>query len=339
MQMNEETFLSALHADCRDEVTWLALADWLEDNGQQGRAELVRLVRRLRALPVMKRTRRRAAVEERVAALLTAGERPVVPEVVNSLGMRLALIPPGRFRMGSPTTEKWRDSNEKTHEVEITRPFYLSVFPVTQRQWQALMGHNPSFFCAAGRGNDDVAGLDTSAFPVEQVSWKDAQAFLKQLSAQPAERKTGRQYRLPTEAEWEYACRGGACSSTAFHFGSTLSWTHANFGANYVGGEADVGPYLTRTCQVGLYSPNAFGLYDMHGNVREWCSDWYGEDFYAISPQRDPAGPAKGRARVLRGGCWYDFVEFCRSATRDAGSPGDGFFHIGFRVAAVPSRE
>src|SRR4051794_27525165 len=127
--MNEATFLSALHESPGDEVTWLALADWLDDDGQSQRAELVRLVRRLRTLPVMTRTKRRAALEDRVAALLAGGVRPVVPEVANSVGMRFALIEPGTFRMGAPTSEAGRRAGETAHKVQLTRAFYLGVFP------------------------------------------------------------------------------------------------------------------------------------------------------------------------------------------------------------------
>ena len=210
----EAAFFAALRAEPNDETTWLALADWLEEDGQTDRAELVRLVRRLRTLPVMEVTPERAEMEARVAGLLNAGVRPVVPEAVNSIGMRLALIPPGRFRMGSPSGENERGGDEEAHEVELTRPFYLGVFPVTQGQWLGVMGGNPSYFCAAGEGKEAVKGLDTGDFPVEQVSWEDAQAFLRKLAALPQEKEAGWSYRLPSEAEWEYACRGGASSST-----------------------------------------------------------------------------------------------------------------------------
>jgi uncharacterized protein (TIGR02996 family) len=274
----EEAFLQALHAEPNDGMTWLALADWLEEQGQQYRAELVRLVRRLRALPLREHSDGRTRMEARVAELLNSGVRPVVPEVVNSIGMRLALIPPGVFLMGSPEEEEGRSEHEgPQYEVEITRPFYMGVFPVTQGQWQAVMGNNPSYFCASGHfsGKDRVKGMNTDDFPVEQVSWKDAVIFLKKLAALKKEVEAGREYRLPTEAEWEYSCRGGACSSAPFHFGISLSSSQANFNGKYPYGGADKGPYLKRTCRVGSYKPNAFGLFDMHGNVFEWCNDWY----------------------------------------------------------------
>lgn len=334
----EDAFLQALHAEPNDETTWLALADWLEDDGQSERADLVRLVRTLRTLPVMKRSRERARLEKRVAGLLAAGVRPVVAEVVNSIGMRLALVPPGRFRMGSPKEEKQRKEEETAHEVEITRAFYLGVFPVTQGQWRRVMGRNPSCYCATGDRKGQVKGLDTNDFPVEQVSWEDAQAFLKKLTRSQGEVKKGWKYRLPTEAEWEYACRGGAASSTAFHFGNSLSSTQANFDGRYPYGGAAAGPCLERTSKVGSYRPNALGLYDMHGNVMEWCSDSYEEDYYLNSPAQDPPGPAGGSSPspVFRGGSLCRCGEFCRAAYRLYSGPWFRTPDLGFRVAAVP---
>jgi uncharacterized protein (TIGR02996 family) len=347
----EETFLQALHAEPNDETTWLALADWLEDDGQAQRAELVRLVRKLRTLPVMKRTKERARLEDRVAELLNAGMQPAVPEVVNSIGMRLALIPPGNFRMGSPVNEAERSEDEgPAHEVAITQPFYMGVFAVTQAQWQAVMGSNPSYFSKDGKGNegveydlanpaggkDKVKGLDTSDFPVENVNWEETQAYLEELTALPQERDKGWHYRLPTEAEWEYSCRGGASSSTASHFGHSLSPAQANFNGVLPYGGAAKGPFLGRPCPVGSYRPNAFGLYDTHGNVFEWCSDWYDEDYYKDSPRRDPPGPSRGCGRVLRGGSWNFLRLRCRAANRRWSEPADRYYERGFRVVAVP---
>jgi uncharacterized protein (TIGR02996 family) len=332
----ETAFLAALHAEPNDEPTWLALADWLDEDGQADRAELVRLVRRLRTLPVMEVTPERAEMEDRVAHLLNAGVRPVVPEVVNSIGMRRALIPPGRFRMGSPSGEKERGSEEAAHEVGITRPFYLGVFPVTQGQWLGVMGNNPSRFCATGEGKEAVEGMDTSDFPVEQVSWEDAQAFLAKLTALPEEKEKGWHYRLPSEAEWEYACRGGASSSTPFCFGRSLSSAQANFNGEYPYGGAEKGPNLGRTCPVGSYPPNAWGLFDLPGNVWEWCQDWFDEDYYGKSPAQDPLGPSDGSDRVFRGGGWGGFGRHCRAAGRGRRSPSFRVSVLGFRLAAVP---
>jgi uncharacterized protein (TIGR02996 family) len=332
----EAVFLKALHADCRDETTWLALADWLEEDGQSERAELVRLVRQLRALPVIRRSHQRVALEKCVAALLAAGVRPVVPEVVNSIGMRLALIPPGRFRMGSPVTEKERRSDETLHEVEITRPFYLGVFPVTQQQYRKVMGEEPSNFARTGDQRDKVKGLKTDDFPVERVSWNRASEFCEKLSGLRKERDAGLDYRLPTEAEWEYSCRGGASSTTAFHFGPSLTSTQANMNGSHPYGGAEKGAWLARTCRVGSYTPNAFGLFDMHGNVWEWCADWYGADYSKKGPRQDPPGPSRGRGRVIRGCGWYNGASGlnCRAALRLHLSISFQSDNVGFRVAA-----
>jgi formylglycine-generating enzyme required for sulfatase activity len=203
--------------------------------------------------------------------------------------------------MGSPDGEAEREEDEgPQHEVAISRAFYLGVYPVTQGQWQRVMGNNPSHFCSGGGGKDQVRGLDTSNFPVEQVSWEEAVAFCRKLSKLPEEKRAKRRYRLPSEAEWEYACRGGASSNQPFHFGNSLSSTQANFHGDFPYGGAAKGPYLGRTTEVGAYRvSNAFGLYDLHGNVWEWCADWYDMDYYARSPRLDPPGPSRGRVRVF----------------------------------------
>ncbi len=256
-------------------------------------------------------------------------------EVTNSIGMKLVLIPAGKFLMGSPQDEKERDTDEEQHEVSITKPFYLGVYVVTQAEYEKVMGNNPSWFSAKGDGKDEVKDMDTSRFPVENVSWDDAVAFCKKLSELPEEKKAGRVYRLPTEAEWEYACRAG--TKTPFHFGNSLSSKQANFDGDLPYGEGDQGPNLERTAKVGSYAPNAFGLYDMHGNVWQWCQDWYDENYYKNSPREDPPGPAQALNRVVRGGGWGDEGEDCRSAFRDWNEPRDRGSDLGFRVVAVQS--
>jgi formylglycine-generating enzyme required for sulfatase activity len=181
--------------------------------------------------------------------------------------------------------------------------------------------------------------MDTRAFPVEMVSWKEAVEFARRLSALAEEAKTGRSYRLPSEAEWEYSCRGGATSYQVFHFGNSLSSTQANFDGNYPYGGAPKGPYLERTCKVGSYPANGFGLHDMHGNVWEWCADWYDENYYAKSPRQDPPRPEGASARVLRGGGWSRDGGLCRSANRGRSAPDGRYQDVGFRLAAVPSLE
>ena len=251
--------------------------------------------------------------------------------LLNSIGMKLKLIPAGEFMMGSPDSEKSRSSDEgPVHRVKITKPFYLGVYEVTQTQYEQVMGKNPSFFSNTGRGKEKVTGRDTDQFPVESVSWDDAMEFCRKLSA-----REGKTYCLPTEAQWEYACRAG--TTTSFHFGSMLNGREANSDGSYPYGTETKGPYLKCTTTVGSYSANAFGLYDMHGNVREWCADWHDFDYYEKSPSTDPAGPSSGDDRVLRGGGWFGFAWRCRSANRFRDTPADRFDYLGFRVALAPS--
>jgi formylglycine-generating enzyme required for sulfatase activity len=257
--------------------------------------------------------------------------------------MKLAPIPAGKFQMGSPASEAERDENESQHEVEITKPFWMGVYEVTQSEYAKVMGksrvegakvhnsrnHGSRFHAKAGGGPDH---------PVENIRWNHAVEFCNRLSAQPAEKKAGRSYRLPTEAEWEYACRAG--TTTPFHYGLSLSSTQANFNGNYPYGMADKGPYLRRTSKVGSYKPNPWGLNDMHGNVQEWCSDFYDPNYYKTSPRKDPKGPEKGVLstdykdfyRVVRGGSWLDEARGCRSAYRFRAMPHDGYQIVGFRV-------
>jgi formylglycine-generating enzyme required for sulfatase activity len=268
------------------------------------------------------------AVEIRGAATLPAS---LPRRLTNAIGMTLVVIPAGTFRMGSPPSEAERSDDEgPQHEVTITRPFYLGIYPVTQRQYEAVMAENPSYFSSGKGGGPD--------FPVERVSWYDAVAFCRKLSELPAEKEAGRVYRLPTEAEWEYACRGGL--PTPFTSGVTLSSREANFNGNYPYGVTARGPYLERTTKVGSYPPNPFGLFDMHGNIWEWCSDYYERNYYRNSPRYDPPGPPAGTLRVVRGGSCLQIGRFCRSAYRFGVSPENRDLDVGMRVvmvwAAVP---
>jgi formylglycine-generating enzyme required for sulfatase activity len=268
------------------------------------------------------------------------GQEKVLPEgkreITNSIGMQLVRIPRGTFLMGSPAGEIGHSKDEEQHTVEITRDFYLAVHEVTQAQYRQVMGKNPSWFSAAGGGKDRVKDMDTDDFPVENVSYEDAVEFCKKLSALPSEKRAGRKYRLPTEAEWEYACRGGAASSE-FHFGSSLSSKQANFNGNYPYGGAAKDDNLGRPCKVSQYPKNGFGLFDMHGNVWEWCADWYDADYYGKSPRHDPQGPSEGSERVNRGGGWNNYGQVCRSARRFRSRPGDRRTILGFRAAQLPS--
>ena len=248
----------------------------------------------------------------------------------NSIGMKLTLIPAGEFMMGSPDEEEGHSDDETEHRVRITKPFFLGVYEVTQAEYERVMGTNPSWFSSTGIGKGSVSGLDTSRFPVELVSWDDAAEFCRKLSSLPEERAARRTYRLPTEAEWEYACRAGTTSP--FHFGSQLNGEQANCDGGYPYGTTDKGPDLKRTTTVGSYAPNAFGLYDMHGNVWEWCQDWYGEQYYATSSSADPKGPSSGSSRVLRGGSWGSGARYCRSAYRGRYTAGYRYDGSGFRL-------
>ncbi|MGL4551232.1 MAG: SUMF1/EgtB/PvdO family nonheme iron enzyme [Gemmataceae bacterium] len=319
-----ETLLAAIAQDPADGLAWLALADQLEEDGQPDRAELLRLTRRLGGLPADAPAR--PAEERRLTELLGAGVRPCVPEATGAAEMRLALVPAGRFLMGSPAGEDRRHDDEFQHPVEITRPFWFGVYPVTQAQYRRVMGVNPSSFSALGEDAHLVPGPDTGDFPVETVSWDDAVEFCGRLTRLEG----GGAYRLPSEAEWEYACRAGTTGE--FHYGEWLSSRLANFDGETPYRTHEVGPALGRPCPVGQYAPNAWGLYDMHGNLDEWCHDWYEEDYYRHSPAADPPGPESGEMRVLRGGTWSNGGRFCRSAFRWRASPDMRQHEKGFRV-------
>jgi formylglycine-generating enzyme required for sulfatase activity len=252
----------------------------------------------------------------------------------------MAAIPGGTFTMGSPASEPNRSDGETQHEVTLSG-FYMGVYQVTQEEYQAVMGSNPSYFTTAVSGE--------SKLPVERVSWYDALVFCNKLSMaeglSPAYRINGSAdptewgtvptnnnatwnavtvdssstgYRLPTEAQWEYACRAG--TKSAYNTGDAIS--------------GDTGWYLgnsgSRTRQVGLKPPNEWGLYDMHGNVFEWCWDWYG--VYDTGDQTDPVGPLSGADRVGRGGSWASPARNVRSANRDYGPQSDRYYTLGFRL-------
>lgn len=284
-------------------------------------------------------------------------------EETNSIGMPLVLIPPGEFEMGStPEEVKWAleqgkqknptdkhyfervPSEAPRHRVKITEPFYLGMHQVTQGEYEKVMGINPSAFTkkhvdvstfkpplsdmeAKARvvGVKKVQGKDTRRHPVETVSWDEAMEFCRSLSAMPAERAARRVYRLPTEAEWEYACRAG--TATRWYCGDDeagvvgVAWFNKNAGG--------------MTHPVGEKKPNAWGLYDMHGNVWQWCGDWYSKDFFAEAPPSGPEGTPAGSSRVLRGGSWSNSPFCCRSAYRNSITPAYRGHNDGFRVVLV----
>ena len=256
--------------------------------------------------------------------------------VTNSIGMQLVSIEPGEFLMGSPESDTEASSDEKPqHRVRITEAFNLGIHEVTQGQYQAVMEETPSSF----KGSDDL--------PVENVSWLDAVKFCNKLSERekrvPFYRIDGAKfvgasgvpllvavaggngYRLPTEAEWEYACRAG--SATVYPFGND----DGNLGKHaWYNSDSEF-----KTHPAGQKRPNAWGLYDMLGNVLEWCGDGYDEKYYASSPPADPPGASEASARVFRGGCWSSFARYCRPAIRGWGAPVIRHAYLGFRVAAA----
>ncbi len=238
----------------------------------------------------------------------------------NGVKLDLVSIPGGSFMMGSPDTEESHQSSESPQHLVMVKAFYLGKFAVTQNQYLVILGKNLSSF----QGGE---------LPVERVSWHDAQEFCAKLSE-----KTGRLYRLPSEAEWEYACRAG--TSTPFHFGDTISSDLANFDGNHSYGNAPKGQYLQETSPVGAYKvANAFGLYDMHGNIWEWCEDTWHEN-YQGAPTDGSAWVDNGeKYRMVRGGGWYLNPPSCRSACRNYFcNPDSHYYNIGFRVVSEAER-
>ena len=235
-------------------------------------------------------------------------------DVGNGVKLEMAAIPGGTFMMGSPENEaKRRDSENPQHQVTVPG-FFMGKYPVTQAQYQAIMGTNPSYFKGSNRRNR----------PVESVSWNDAVKFCKKLS-----QRTGKTSRLPSEAEWEYACRAG--TTTPFHFGETITTDLANYNGNYTYASAPRGEYREQTTDVGSFPPNAFGLYDMHGNVWEWClDDWVNSYNNALT--NGSAVTSSSSLKLLRGGSWYYTPENCRSAFRHYINLDYNYYNIGFRV-------
>jgi len=262
-----------------------------------------------------RRARGRAFDRDQLFDSLQVAETERPKALANSVGMRIVLLPAGSFTMGASAGDPHRRSNEEpAHEVILTEPFYLAVNPVTQAEFARVMGANPAQFQPGEGGGPSHA--------VESVSWDDAVRFCERLSETTDEKRARRSYRLPTEAEWEYACRAG--TGTPFSFGESLAPDQSRFQG------AAEGP-----SPVGSYPANLFGIFDMHGNVWEWCADWYDENYYKSTPLRDPAGPATGKFRVLRGGSWRNGAERCRASYRNALAPYQRDSATGFRVVLV----
>ena len=262
----------------------------------------------------------------------------------NAVTTNMVWIAPGTFVMGSPTNEAVRYSDETQHTVVLTKGFYMGKYAVTQREYLALMGINPSAFTTTDAyGSPIPPDLNR---PVEQVSWIDATNYCAHLTQQ--EQAAGRVplgwvYRLPTESEREYACRAG--TTTAFHYGDSLQGGMANFWDNWEY-DASIGdisvtnpvvPWLSHTTTVGSYQPNAWGLYDVGGNVYEWCRDWY-DGTYSSGSVTDPQGPVSGTTRVARGGAWLSRGRWCRSAFRQDSSPSAIGDALGFRIVLAPGQ-
>jgi formylglycine-generating enzyme required for sulfatase activity len=245
-----------------------------------------------------------------VSGLLSPAYSQQLKEINNSIGMKMVLILPGTFKMGSAKEEVDRMNNETQHLVSLSNWFYLGIYEVTQEQYERVMGANPSHF----KGE---------MLPVESITWDEAVSFCNKLSEMCDEKAAARSYRLPTEAEWEYACRAG--SGTAYAFGDRQEDIFAF--ARY-GGEKGT------TYQVGKTAANKWGVFDMHGNVFEWCQDRYGD--LSANEVTDPQGPLVGTDRVFRGGSWNTNPGYSRSARRGGQRPLGSDNCIGFRVATTP---
>jgi len=232
--------------------------------------------------------------------------REISLDLGGDVKMEMVLIPAGEFEMGSNDQQ----SEKPIHKVKISRPFYMGKYVITQAQYDKVMGNNPRNF----KGEN---------LPVEKVSYEDADGFCKGAS-----KLTGKSIRLPTEAELEFACRAG--TKTNFNMGDDDAALEQ---AGWFKGNSE-----DKTHPVGQKKPNAWSLYDMHGNVWQWCQDWYGEDYYVKAPAEDPRGPTQGARRVLRGGSWLSSPVYCRSAARGMYDPGGRGVDVGFRVVVVPLR-
>jgi len=239
--------------------------------------------------------------------------RQIVIDLGKGVNLEMVYIPAGTFLMGAAPNEVGADSSEYLQHQVTLKSFYMGKYPVTQAQWQAIMGNNPSYFKGEKR-------------PVENVSWERAKDFCDRLS-----QHTGQTFRLPSEAEWEYACRAG--TTTPFYFGGTITPDLVNYSGDYPYGDAPKGKYRQEITPVGSFPPNAFGLYDMHGNVWEWCEDVWHED-YKGAPTDGSAWETGGdhNYRLLRGGSWINSAVWCRAAPRDKLTPDYRYYTVGLRV-------
>ncbi|MFM2094024.1 MAG: hypothetical protein RIS70_1148 [Planctomycetota bacterium] len=306
---SDEQLSNLARTEIEEEIDFLKTGDRWWDYGETLPVIGQRAVRRhaaalyTKAQPTLSGLNKKK-VDQRLQAIQAP---PYGKPVVNSIGMELKLLPAGKFMMGSANG----NPDETRHEVTLSKPFYLGVYLVTEEQYALVMGTNPS----EHKGPKN---------PVTNVSWEDAVEFCRRLSEVPKERAAGREYRLPTEAEWEYACRAG--TTTEYSFGDNptplaeYAWLKDNAGGH--------------SNPVGQKKSSPWGFYDMYGNVWEWCADWYGE--YPVGAVADPSGAATGSNRVYRGGSWLDGPSLCRSAARLSNIPSARFGSLGFRVAMSP---
>lgn len=296
------TMLTALRRDPGDDTAWLALADSLAEAGQESRAELVRVQLALRQ-PVVEQE---ARLEARLHELWRLGVPPCQPTLSGPFGMEFILIPPGSFWMGAREDERWRGREDlPRRRVTLSRGFFLGATPVTWKQYTSLIPHYPN-------------QIDT---PVVEVRRSDAETFCSRLSDW-----LDGTCRLPTEAQWEYACRAG--TTTLFCSGDTLEDLE-QVGWCSLDGTWDS---AESTQPVRSLRGNSWGLHDMHGNVWEWCRDWYDGDYYSVAPAVDPTGPADGENVCVRGGSFRGGPWFCRSAARRGVHPDSQEINLGFRV-------
>jgi sulfatase modifying factor 1 len=264
-----------------------------------------------KTVPTSDRVKDESAIGSKVLEPKGIGNK----EVSNTVGMKFRWISPGQFLMGSSAEEKKRSNNETQHSVHLTKGFFIGTFVVTRDEWQAVMGR--------GSTMKIIDRNKAKNLPMTRISWYDCQRFIAKL-----QEKEGKQYRLPTEAEWEFACRAG--TTTPFFWGETISTEQANFKGHLSNTFGKVGVYRGKVTSVDFFRPNAWGMHDMHGNVQQWCQDWYGG--YAAGDVVDPMGPEMGSRRVLRGGSWDSDPKDCRSASRRSADPNFESDQVGCRL-------
>lgn len=358
------TAVGLLHGDAsrsEEEARIAALVRQLGDDVFKKREEASQQLDQLGEQALTELQRAIAGPDPEVRRRAEKATRSILARAILSktTGMKLAPVERGEFMMGSPETEAGRRPDEQQHKVQIMRAFLLGAYEVAQAQYEHVMDSNPSWFRTGSQGKSKTAVTEGSKLPVESLTWFDAIEFCNRLSRldgfPPYYKMTdvqreqtpiiaanvsilgGNGYRLPTEAEWEYACR--ASSPARFHFGNetrrgALNCVPLMVAGGY--GSSPKWPELGRTAVVGTYPPSPLGLYDMHGNVAEWCWDYYDKDYYPQSPKADPTGPEKGNHRVLRGGSWLVSEGSCRSASRFFHMPYERKEYAGFRVARTP---